>query len=196
MPKLLITTEERIYQRVTMVPMAGCWLWLLHCNSDGYGTIKINGINRHAHIVAFEHFRGPVPEGLELDHVCRVRCCVNPWHLEPVTHIENVRRGVSGIVSRDRELSKTHCPHGHEYSIENTYRYKNRRKCSLCRTTQKRKYWHSRGKFVRQAKREGFLLCPRTGQMEAMVVPGEGPSSAEQLIVLDLGRPVREFREE
>lgn len=70
-----------------------CWIWQL-TGSEGYGTTKVNGVSRAAHRVYYERDVGPIPDGLEIDHLCRVRRCCNPEHLEPVTHAENVRRGV------------------------------------------------------------------------------------------------------
>lgn len=90
-----------------------CWEWQAGKHPLGYGQFSLGARSHLAHRVAYEHFRGPIPVDLELDHLCRVRHCVNPWHLEPVTHQENVRRGHNAI--------KTHCPHGHAYDDANTY---------------------------------------------------------------------------
>lgn len=79
-----------------------------------------------AHRVAYEEIMGPVPEGLELDHLCRTRSCVNPSHLEPVTHRENMNRG--DVATR----RKTHCPKGHPYDEENTGIYNGYRNCRAC----------------------------------------------------------------
>ena len=94
---------QRIYSRGTPYARAmnhvqkhtsGCWIWIGARTSGGYGHINLcNGSHRNAHIVIYEHERGPVPNGLELDHLCRVKECVNPDHLEAVTHRENCRRG-------------------------------------------------------------------------------------------------------
>ncbi len=111
---------------------SGCWLWTAGRNSHGYAQFYVPGRGmRPAHIVAYEHWRGPVPPGLELDHDCRTRHCVNPWCCDPVTHAENVRRGEAGINNR----VKTHCPRGHLYD----YTYPDgRRSCLTCFRDQKR----------------------------------------------------------
>jgi hypothetical protein len=71
-----------------------CWVWRRALDSNGYGRAWAGGgSHRVAHVVMYERLRGPVPEGLELDHLCRNPACVRPDHLEPVTHAENIRRG-------------------------------------------------------------------------------------------------------
>jgi hypothetical protein len=100
-----------------------CWEWPLARKSDGYPIVGWDGRTRHAHRVAYEFLVGPIPDGLTLDHLCRNRGCVNPDHLEPVTHQENCRRA-----------RKDYCAHGHELTPENTYiRPSNgRRACREC----------------------------------------------------------------
>ena len=99
----------------------GCWIWMASRDSLGYGQINKGrhgeGVIR-AHRVAYELLVGPIPEGLELDHLCRVRACLNPTHLEPVTHRENVLRGTSPVARLARQ---THCIHGHPLSGANLY---------------------------------------------------------------------------
>lgn len=92
----------------------GCWRWTAHCIS-GYGAFHLSHAQRTimAHRYAYELLVGPIPDGLQLDHLCRVRSCVNPTHLEPVTVLENVRRGLKVALH-------THCKHGHEMTPENT----------------------------------------------------------------------------
>lgn len=94
-----------------------CWLWTGKMNADGYGTGTLDGHAVGAHGVGYRLLVGPVPEGLELDHVCRNRACVNPAHLEPVTHKTNVLRGTSKIANHARQ---THCKHGHAFDAKNT----------------------------------------------------------------------------
>lgn len=101
----------------------GCWIWTASIDRDGYGRFGVPGKTRSewrmflAHRVSYETFVGPIPKGLELDHLCRVRACTNPDHLEPVTRSENLKRSP---LMGEAQKSKTHCPHGHKYTPENT----------------------------------------------------------------------------
>lgn len=94
----------------------GCWLWRGCILSTGYGQAWIDGQRDNAHRIAYELLVGPISEGLTIDHLCRVRHCVNPDHLEPVTMRENLLRGESPAAHHAR---KTHCAEGHPLAGEN-----------------------------------------------------------------------------
>lgn len=131
--ELMSLLPERFRSKFVQDP-SGCWLWQAALSRrQGYACYYHDGQVRHGHRVAYQLIVGAVPDGLVLDHLCRVRHCVNPSHLEPVTPGENVRRGVAGGW---HNLRKTHCPHGHEYSQANTYVTPDGRRC--CRTCKRR----------------------------------------------------------
>ena len=107
---------ERVLSK--FVPMStGCWEWRAWRCRQGYGHVGFKGKVYGAHRLVYELLVGPIPAGLSLDHLCRNTRCVNPKHLEPVTHRENVMRGV-GVCAINAK--KTHCVHGHEFNKENT----------------------------------------------------------------------------
>lgn len=110
---------------------ATCWLWRGGKNNRGYGTLH-GGTDGLSHRIAYELARGPIPQGFHIDHLCRVRDCVNPDHLEAVTCRENLRRG-DGFTGR--RARQTHCIHGHPLSGDNLYisPANGTRKCRACR---------------------------------------------------------------
>ena len=112
---------------------ATCWFWTGTSNDDYYGQYQRNGRAHLAHRYAYEEAVGPIPDGLELDHLCRVPRCVRPSHLEPVTPRVNQRRGMgfSGLNAR-----KTHCANGHPFALfgkyQKTGKRVGRRRCGAC----------------------------------------------------------------
>ncbi len=127
---------ERFTEKFIEEPNTGCWLWIAQVDRDGYGRFRWKSAKTMAHRFAYEQVLGQIQEGLELDHKCRTPCCVNPEHLEPVTHIENVRRGNSG--KKDRE--KTHCKWGHPFDEQNTGKATRQRVCLTCHRLRSRRY--------------------------------------------------------
>lgn len=116
-----------------------CWHWTAARHPLGYGAFRPEGRRRvvRAHRWSYEFFVGPIPPGLQIDHLCRNPRCVNPDHLEPVTPGENVRRKP---VSVNQNTYKTHCQQGHEFSPENTHIAPNgQRICRACRRNRARK---------------------------------------------------------
>ena len=121
-----------------------CWMWIGAIGTSGYGLFKFNGRTELVHRLAYSTLVDAIPEGLHIDHLCRVRCCVNPAHLEPVTCGENTRRSTAPEAARRRHALITHCPRGHEYSAENTSIRRGRgceeRQCKECRRAEGRLY--------------------------------------------------------
>lgn len=120
-----------------------CWIWTSSKSVGGYGLIRI-GLKKErrtkkVHRVAYEEFIGPIPEGLDLDHLCRVRDCFNPSHLEPVTRSENLLRG--DLSNNGGRLNWIACPKGHAYTPDNTYiDPRGTRNCRACRRAASRRY--------------------------------------------------------
>lgn len=128
--------KQQILDRISIDLKTGCWKWtgtILNC---GYGQIQIHKAKYVAHRLSYELFISPIPKGLQIDHLCRNRRCVNPAHLEPVTCQENLLRGNTWAA---RNAAKTHCINGHEFTAENIYfspegwRYCRRCRLQWCR---------------------------------------------------------------
>lgn len=138
---------ERFWEKVRKTD--GCWFWTSTRGENGYGQFTLRtGVVRRAHRIAYELAVGPIPDGLEIDHLCRVRACVNPAHLEPVTRQENIRRAVA---------AKTHCPKGHPRTPENSaHDHVNGSRvwrCKTCRRIQNAKT-NAKWRSIYKARRE------------------------------------------
>lgn len=120
-----------------------CMVWTGSATPDGYGRLEFNGSPTYAHRMSYELAKGPIPQGLEIDHLCRRPGCVNPHHLEAVTHRENMLRG--------SRATATECQRGHPFDAENTLtvRPKDEAPYRLCRACR-----NLRARQERQRKRE------------------------------------------
>lgn len=128
-----------------------CWLWTAWIERTGYGRFWLDGWNQIAHRVAYELYVGPIPEGLEIDHLCRVRRCVNPDHLEPVTTRENVRRMIPHRTSY--QSLRDACPNGHPYDEDNTIVTATGRQCLMCkRDANRAHYLRNRERTIERAR--------------------------------------------
>lgn len=160
---------ERFWQKVRITD--ACWVWTGATSPDGYGHLKADQSRRDlwAHRVAYEMMVGPIPDGLQIDHLCRNPSCVNPAHLEPVTGQVNVRRGIGHAAVN---AAKTHCCRGHPFDSENTYyRPGGSRRCRACECIHAKKRYDfnltTSRQYVREQARKrklrltGKPVCPR-----------------------------------
>lgn len=122
---------NRLFSKISVKP-SGCWIWTASLDGKGYGQININQRPQRAHRETYKLFFGEIPKGLVLDHKCRTKNCVNPFHLEPVTQAENVRRGDAGKYLKVLvELRGNKCKKGHNY--EEYPPYTSKRGTIICR---------------------------------------------------------------
>lgn len=136
--KLPLVFQDRIMPE----PFSGCWLWVGSLQANGYASAGYQGRTVRAHRKIYEILVAPIPDGLQLDHLCRVRSCCNPDHLEPVTPTVNKLRGISVVAINAR---KTHCVRGHPlYGANlrihhvNGKRRRSYRQCRICKRIWKR----------------------------------------------------------
>lgn len=137
-----------------MEPNTGCWLWPGDRVKGGYGRAYFRGRKWLAHRLAHTAYRGEIPDSLTIDHLCRQPACCNPDHLEAVTMKENTMRGNS--FSRVN-AEKTHCKRGHEFTDDNTYRYKDgRRDCRTCMHIRYTAYYAKNKERIKQRGRDRY----------------------------------------
>lgn len=118
--------RQRLLSKAVVDWDTGCWIWTASINMHGYGQISVKCSDgkfrpRRAHRVSYQMLMGPIPDGLQLDHLCRNRACINPAHLEPVTNRENTIRGDGPSINSRRLRGRTHCKNNHPFDESNTY---------------------------------------------------------------------------
>lgn len=133
---------DRFWSKVAPEPNSGCWLWTASTDAAGYGSYFVKpgaarGRCMGAHRAAYRALVGEIPHKFDLDHLCRTPSCVNPAHLEAVTRLVNVRRGLKGILT-------THCKRGHDYADARVYQVTRgwRRSCRECGNQTERERYH------------------------------------------------------
>ena len=152
---------ERFEEKFIPVTESGCWIWVGASEQSGYGSIGIykSGISEmvseYAHRVSYELYRGSIPEGLHIDHLCRVRCCVNPDHLRVVTNRENTLCGESYAAQYRRRST---CSRGHFYTPENTRLKGTVRVCIACVKIRNDQRYHPTGELDKREWVNGRLL--------------------------------------
>lgn len=155
------TADQRFWEKVSGNDVAECWIWTGGRGTTGYGNFITAWPKRTvAHRWAYQQLITDVPAGLDLDHLCRNRACVNPWHLDPVTRKVNLNRGVHANAVKDR------CPQGHTYSPENTRMHSGRRECRACERRRNREAARHRRAAQKLADAKTSASTPLTSSKE------------------------------
>lgn len=137
-----VSPTDRFWSKVSPEPNTGCWLWTAAVSAAGYGVMGMASKVVYAHRFSYELHCGDIPKNQELDHICRVRSCVNPRHLRSVSHRENMLAPGSANFSASK-AAQTHCIHGHELSGDNVRHFRGRRSCRECTRIYDRKRAHA-----------------------------------------------------
>lgn len=144
-------TLSRITERAEIVPWSGCWIWTGDLNDRGYASAFLGGKRQNTHRWVYEQIHGPVP-GLVVDHLCRVRCCINPAHLRAITNRENI---LAGIGFSAENAKRTHCIYGHPFNkLKKLKSGKYERQCSVCVSRSNREYKQRRKEKRRQSNEQ------------------------------------------
>jgi len=186
----LLRRKDRLLREMAIVRLAekvilgptGCWNWTGHISSNGYGWTTCFGRRQAVHRISYQLFIGPIPTGCVLDHLCRNRCCINPEHLDPVTQLENMRRGIGFIAA---QMKRTACPKGHPLTGDNLVTHSlnihGKRTCRRCRADKQSAYYYKLRDEINARRRERHKTLraqrsnnPKTMQMAEWVALEKG----------------------
>jgi len=130
---------DRFYEKLIPEPNSGCWIWIGAITKLNYTSFRFRHKTALAHRASYILHKGEIPSNKEIDHLCRMRCCVNPEHLELVTRSENIKR--SPLTLPNLRAAQTHCIHGHAFDEINTYHNPaGKRACRICQRDRMRGY--------------------------------------------------------
>lgn len=146
-----LSVEDRIMSRVYMKPDCSCWFWRGIHDRDGYAKMTHRNRPIAVYRLAYETFKAPIPDGMEMDHICRERGCVNPSHVEPVTSRENTLRSPIAPAAINARMEK--CPNGHEFSVVK-FGKRTQRRCLICSKRRRQEYFQENKDAITAARRE------------------------------------------
>jgi hypothetical protein len=145
-----VTDSVEFFNSHYQVAPNGCWIWTGNIAPSGYGRLVVNGRYEYAHRFSYRHFKGEIPEGLHLDHLCRNRACVNPENIEPVTLVENIKRGFKARLG-----GRTHCEKGHLLPFP-----RDNEKCRQCSVEHSKAYSAKRTQLNARKYATSGPICP------------------------------------